>query len=266
MNLMDEPQGETVNRGPIVVVTGAGSGIGRAVAARFAAAGSSLLVHTGHRAAAAAETCDLVRSQGVSATPLVADLASDAGQDRLLQLAWEQYGHVDVWVNSAGVDILTGKAAAASFEEKLEALWQVDVRATIRLSRGVGRCMQTRGSGVIINVGWDQAEQGMAGDSGEMFAATKGAIMAFSRSLAQSLAPHVRVNCVAPGWIKTAWGEQASATWQKRAADESLVGRWGTAADVAEAVYFLATPQAAFINGQVIAVNGGWRRSPASVS
>jgi 3-oxoacyl-[acyl-carrier protein] reductase len=85
--------------------------------------------------------------------------------------------------------------------------------------------------------------------------------MAFSRSLARSLAPEVRVNCVAPGWIKTAWGEQASDYWQQRAVRESLLGRWGTPEDVAAAVRFLVSPAAGFITGQVIAVNGGLRQS-----
>ena len=96
-------------------------------------------------------------------------------------------------------------------------LWRVDVVATLRLSRAVGQRMQQRGRGVILNMGWDQAETGMAGDSGEMFAATKGAVMAATRSLAKSLAPEVRVNCLAPGWIRTEWGEQASDEWQERA-------------------------------------------------
>ena len=117
--------------------------------------------------------------------------------------------------------------------------------------------MKAAGGGAIVNLGWDQAEQGMAGDSGEMFAATKGAIMAFSRSLAKSLAPQVRVNCLAPGWIKTSWGEQASAYWQQRATRESLRGRWGLPEDVAAVARFLASPAADFITGQVIAVGGG---------
>ena len=101
----------------------------------------------------------------------------------------------------------------------------------------------------------------MAGDSGELFATIKGAVMAFSRSLAQSLAPEVRVNCLAPGWVKTAWGDGASQYWQDRARDESLVGRWGTPTDIAQAACFLVSPAAAFINGQVLNVNGGWKRS-----
>ena len=99
----------------------------------------------------------------------------------------------------------------------------------------------------------------MPGESGEMFATIKGAVMAFSRSLAGSLAPHVRVNCLAPGWIKTAWGESTSAYWHQRAAAEALLGRWGTPEDVARVARFLVSPAAGFITGQVVPVNGGFR-------
>ena len=72
------------------------------------------------------------------------------------------------------------------------------------------------GRGIILTMGWDQAETGMEGDSGQLFAAAKGAVMAFTKSLALTLAPEVRVNALAPGWIRTAWGEQASEVWQDR--------------------------------------------------
>jgi 3-oxoacyl-[acyl-carrier protein] reductase len=85
--------------------------------------------------------------------------------------------------------------------------------------------------------------------------------MAFTRSLAKSLAPRVRVNCVAPGWIKTSWGEDASEHRQQRAIAESLLERWGTPEDVARAVRFLVGPEASFITGQVLNVNGGFRDS-----
>jgi 3-oxoacyl-[acyl-carrier protein] reductase len=81
--------------------------------------------------------------------------------------------------------------------------------------------------------------------------------MGFTRSLAVSLAPAVRVNCIAPGWIQTAWGETASATWQERVLRETPLRRWGTPEDVAKVARFLASPDAAFITGQVINVNGG---------
>ncbi len=121
--------------------------------------------------------------------------------------------------------------------------------------------MQAQGSGAIVNIGWDQAATGMAGDSGELFAAVKGAIMAFTKSAAHSLAPQVRVNCVAPGWIKTAWGDQASSAWQQRAEHEALLQRWGTPEDIASAVAYLISPAASFVTGQILNVNGGFRGS-----
>ena len=156
--------------------------------------------------------------------------------------------------------MLTTSSAQEDFYTKLQQLWQVDVRATIALSRGAGRRFVERETpaATILNIGWDQAAVGMAGDSGEMFAAVKGAVASFTLSLARTLAPQVRVNCLAPGWIKTAWGDDASQYWQQRAAGESLLGRWGTPEDVAQAARFLVSPEAGFITGQVVAVNGGF--------
>jgi 3-oxoacyl-[acyl-carrier protein] reductase len=117
------------------------------------------------------------------------------------------------------------------------------------------------GQGVIINMGWDQAAEGMAGDSGELFSATKGAIMSFSRSLALSLAPKVRVHCIAPGWIKTDWGTSASETWQQRVILETPLKRWGTPEDIASLARFLCSREAEYLTGQVWNANGGAVRS-----
>ena len=161
----------------------------------------------------------------------------------------------------AGADVLTGEPAKWPFERKLEELLKVDVVATMTLCRGIGRWMAGRAGGTIVTIGWDQAATGMEGDSGELFATSKGAVMAFTRSLSRSLAPSVRVNCVAPGWIRTAWGEGASEVWQERARRESMLGRWGVPEDIAAAVHWLVSPEAAFVTGQVLAVNGGFRRA-----
>ena len=142
------------------------------------------------------------------------------------------------------------------FEAKLQELLAVDVTATMLLARAVGERMKPTG-GVIVNMGWDQAETGMEGDSGQLFAAAKAAVMGFTKSLALSLAPHVRVNCLAPGWIRTAWGESASEDWQQRAIREAPLGRWGTPDDVAQVACWLVSPAAAFVTGQVIRINGG---------
>ena len=139
----------------------------------------------------------------------------------------------------------------------LAELLAVDVRATMLFAREAGQRMKAAGAGVILNMGWDQAETGMEGDSGQLFGAAKASVMAFTRSLALTLAPQVRVNCLAPGWIRTAWSEQASDRWQQRAVREAPLARWGTPEDVARVARFLCSPAAAFITGQVVRVNGG---------
>jgi len=243
--------------GRTAVVTGSATGIGRAIALELAAAGAASLVHARTSRQEAEDVAAQIRAAGGESTVVLADL-SDGGQlDELIEAAWRWRGRVDIWVNNAGADVLTGAAADWPFERKLEQLWRVDVAATIALSRGAGERMKAAGGGCILNMGWDRAETGMAGDSGQLFAAVKGAIMAFTKSLAKSLAPEVRVNCLAPGWIKTAWGQAASDYWQQRAKSESLAGRWGTPEDVARVARFLASPEAEFINGQIVHINGG---------
>jgi 3-oxoacyl-[acyl-carrier protein] reductase len=244
-----------------IVITGSSSGIGRAIALAVARPGVQLVIHAAKNLTGATETQRLVTAAGATAHVTLADLRLPEQQDQLVNDAWNRCSRIDAWVNNAGVDTLTGPAATWSFEEKLRALLDVDLTATMRLTRAVGKRMQAAGTGAIVNIGWDQAATGMAGDSGELFAAVKGAIMAFTKSAAHSLAPQVRVNCVAPGWIKTAWGVQASAAWQQRATREALLQRWGTPEDIAGAVAYLISPAASFITGQILNVNGGFRGS-----
>jgi 3-oxoacyl-[acyl-carrier protein] reductase len=249
--------------GLTAVVTGSSSGIGRAIALELAGAGADVLIHARRSRDRAEAVAAEIRAAGRETGVLLADLGDPAAQDRLADEAWAWRSAVDIWVNNAGADTLTGDAARWSFEQKLAALWQVDVLGTMRLSRHIGQLMKERGRGTILNIGWDQAETGMAGDSGELFTATKGAVMAFTKSVARSLAPQVRVNCLAPGWIRTSWGDQASEYWQDRVKHECLLERWGTPEDVARVARFLVSPAAAFVTGQIIPVNGGLRIGPA---
>lgn len=243
------------------VVTGSSSGIGRAIARKLAASGANVFLHARSNRAGLDQTRAEIESMGRRVSSQLADLSDYDQCAALIDAAWN-WSPIDVWVNNAGVDVLTGETADQTFEDKLQALWLVDVRATIQLSREIGRRMKYRGSGAIVNIGWDRAETGMGGDSGEMFAATKGAVMAFTRSLAKSLAPSVRVNCIAPGWIQTAWGETASDYWNDRVARETLLGRWGEPEEIARVAAFLASPLASYVNGQVINVNGGIADTP----
>lgn len=258
-DLLQSLRGRTANRdlaGLRALVTGATSGIGRAIALELAAAGADVVVH-GRRAPLAESVAAQVAHFGVRSQVLLADLRDEAALGSLVDDAWNLWDGLDIWINNAGADTLTGAAAHWSFAAKLQALWEVDVRATMTLARAVGKCMQERGQGVILTMGWDQADTGMEGDSGQLFGTVKGAVMAFTKSLALSLAPQVRVNALAPGWIRTAWGEQASSPWQERVRRETPLLRWGTAEDVARTARWLVSPAAAFITGQVVRINGG---------
>ena len=239
------------------VVTGSSSGIGRAIALELAAAGASVVVHANRSREAAEKTRDAARALGVASETVLADLDDETALDGLVSMASSILGGIDIWVNNAGADVLTGEAAELSYAEKLDALLAVDVRATIFLSKKVGERMQADGGGVLLNTGWDQAAIGMEGESGELFGAAKGAVMAFTRSLALGLAPTVRVNCLAPGWIRTAWGETASTQWQDRVLNEVPQQRWGTPEDVGRVARYLCSDAASFVTGQVINVNGG---------
>lgn len=238
------------------MVTGSTRGIGLAIARALAAAGASVIIHgrESHRAATVASE---LQRQGLRAESAAADFSRAGAATELVNDAWQRWGPLDFWVHNAGADILTGPELHWDFDRKLRLLWSVDVESAINACRAVGSRMKQRGTGVIVTMGWDGADDGMAGDTPQAFAAAKGAVMAFTRCLALDLAPEVRVNCVAPGWIRTAWGRQASAPWQRRVLAEIPLGRWGTPEDVAAAVRWLVSPTAAFVTGQILRVNGG---------
>jgi 3-oxoacyl-[acyl-carrier protein] reductase len=187
-----------------------------------------------------------------------ADLSTRDACERLVAEAREELGQVDVWVNNAGADVLTGEAAEWEWERKLDLLLAVDLKGTIACSYAIGEVMrdQERG-GAIVNMSWDQVTAGMAGENPQLFSAVKGGVLAFSKSLARALAPEVRVNVLCPGWIETAFGEQADPEFRRSVADSTPLGRWGRPEDVAGAALYLASPEAAFITGQAINVNGG---------
>lgn len=257
--------------GKVFMVTGSSSGIGRSIAIAFAQHGADVILHGRRESDAINEVAKQIEKLGGKSHFLFADFNDTGLLSTFVDDAWQWQGHLNGWVNNAGGDVLTEPWKNASFERKLAYLLKTDVTASLMLSRFAGKKMLESSQGLggvepdpgfIINMGWDQASQGMEGEAGELFATTKGAIMSMTKSLAQSLAPAVRVNCIAPGWIETKWAQQSSQYWQDRAKSESLMNRWGSPDDIAAAALYLAT--ANFVSGQILSVNGGFRFSNQS--
>ena len=161
------------------------------------------------------------------------DLASHEGLEEALATlardAGASLGRIDAWINNAGADILTGDGAHLPAARKLDLLLAVDLRGTILASwAAVEHMREHERGGVVINMSWDHAVTGMAGRNPQMFAAVKGGVLAFSKSLARSVAPLVRVNILAPGWIETAFGDGLDAERRREVAQSTPLERWGT--------------------------------------
>jgi 3-oxoacyl-[acyl-carrier protein] reductase len=246
--------------GKVVLVTGASSGIGRAIALACAEAGADVAVsyHTNERGAA--EVAGAIQAAGRRSHVTRVDARDPADVQRLARDVGAAFGRVDVWINNAGADILTGDNRTDSRVEKLDLLLAVDLRGTILASWTAVELMRAQpgASGVILNMSWDHVLSGaMKGEYAQLFAAAKGGIYSFSRALARSVAPQIRVNVLGPGWIETAYGNALDPAMKQRIAAAIPLGRWGTPEDVAHAAVYLASDAARYVTGQMLMINGG---------
>lgn len=240
------------------VITGASSGIGRGIALACAREGAHVLVNFNHSRDKAEALIEEILASGGKATAVQADISQPLEIQRLIESARAEMGRIDIWVNNAGADILTGAGAGVPDQEKLRRLIELDLMGTINCCWAVQPMMQAQGHGVIINMSWDLAIHGFRGRNPQMFAAVKAGVLGFSRSFAKSCGPQIRVNVLAPGWIQTAFAEEVmDQDYYAARIREIPLGRFGTPEDVAEVAVFLASDESAYITGEMIKINGG---------
>jgi 3-oxoacyl-[acyl-carrier protein] reductase len=241
-----------------VLVTGASSGIGRAIAIAAARAGAHVALTYRSNATGARETEAQIHALGRRAVTFQVDLTDETALAALGSSACDSLGGLDVWINNAGADILTGPGTTLSDVQKMDLLLSVDLRGTILASWHAAETLAAQpDGGVIINMSWDHVLTGMPGTNPQLFSAVKGGVLAFSKSLARSVAPRVRVNVLAPGWIETSFAADLNTDRRDAVVESTPLARWGTPDDVAGAAVFLASPAAAFMTGQVLLVGGG---------
>jgi 3-oxoacyl-[acyl-carrier protein] reductase len=253
---MSQPSAPLAGR--VALVTGASSGIGKAIAIAAARAGADVVVTYRSNESGIREVERDVVASGQRAAVLQLDVSDVESVRRAGQAACDAFGRIDAWVNNAGADILTGSAASLTTVEKLDLLLRVDLRGTMLASWEAARILAAQEQGgVIINMSWDHVITGMAGTNPQLFAAVKGGVLAFSKALARTVAPQVRVNILAPGWIETSFGAGVDPETYRAVADSTPLKRWGKPEDVAGAAVYLASPAASFLTGETINVGGG---------
>jgi 3-oxoacyl-[acyl-carrier protein] reductase len=242
-------------QGKAVVITGAGRGIGRALALGFAAQGARVLVHYAHAQQGAEEVARMIREKGGSAFTFQADLADAEAVKHLVLQAYAQLGEINVWMNNAGASANSRETVGMNEVEVFERLMHVDVMGTWLCSREVAPYMSD--GGCILTTGWDAALSGASALPGQLYAMSKGAIISLTRCLAIEYAPRLRVNCIAPGHIQNEWSQALPELTRQRMTQAIPLQRIGAPDDIVNTALFLASPAAAFITGQVILVNGG---------
>lgn len=241
--------------GEVAWVTGSGTGIGRAVALKLAEQGCDVAVHYNRSEAEAKEVAERVEALGREALLLRGDVADAEDVERMAQEIDERFGSLSVLVNNAG-----SLVERATLEETTEALWDhtvgVNLKSAYLCSRAALPLMRRRGGGKIVNVSSIAAK---AGGGSVAYAAAKGGVESLTRAMAKELAPEgILVNAVSPGRIATPFHDRFSSPESRKEKARSIpLGREGSAEEVAAAVAFLASPDATYLVGEVVAVNGG---------
>jgi 2-hydroxycyclohexanecarboxyl-CoA dehydrogenase len=235
----------------IAIVTGAGQGIGRAIAHKLAGEGATVVV-TDIDEEAARQAAD---GLGGASIGLHADVTDRATVDAMVRTVMERFGRIDVLVNNAGWD--KGEAFLDSEPATWDRILQINLYGVFNTLKAVLPVMVEQGSGRVVNLGSDAGRVGSSGEA--VYAAAKGGVIAFTKAMAREMARHqVNVNCVSPGPTDTALFASMGGDKLREALTKAIpFRRLGQPEDVANTVAFLASDEASFLTGQTVSVSGG---------
>ena len=243
--------------GKVVWVTGSSTGIGRAIAVKFAECGADVVVHGNSNAAEAEITLKEVQDKGAKAHLVIGDVTDRKQVDGMVEEIKIKFGRIDVLINNAGT--MVQRARIEDLEiETLEKIININFTSVFHVTQAVLPLMKTHGQGNIINMTSIAARNG-GGGGAVAYAAAKGAVSTFTRGLAKELAGNnIRVNGIAPGIITTPFHDRYSTPELRKAmASQVPLGREGTPEEIAGTAVYLASDIAGYITGEIIEVNGG---------
>lgn len=241
--------------GKTAIVTGASRGVGRATALRLAEGGANVVVNFLSNDVEAAETVEACRNKGVGAIAVQADVSEFAGAEELVRKTIEQFGRVDLLVCNAGV------WEGAAIEDMTEDVWNKVINTNLKSAWACAKAcvpaMKKRDSAAIVMVSSTSGQRGEANYSN--YSASKGGMISFTKALATELAPRIRVNSVAPGWIETAMVRPAfdDAEYHKSVIRGIPMQRIATTDDIALSICFLLSDWSRHTTGEILNVNGG---------
>lgn len=242
----------------VAIVTGGAQGIGRAIAATFAQEGAAVVIMDVNKEGAEALAQEIT-SQGGRALAVEADVRSEDDAQKVVDATLKNFQHIDILVNNAGIvrDYLVVSMKPKDWQDVID----INLGGVYNFSKKVIRPMLMAKSGKIINLA---SLAGITGGRGQAnYAASKAGIIAFTRALALELAPKgITVNAVAPGMVVTQMSERVRSFTQDKVKSLIPLARYGQPEDIARAVLFLASPDADYITGQVIVVDGGLGLGP----
>jgi len=241
--------------GKVAIVTGASRGIGRAIAERFAAEGARVTVNFISGSSDAEAVVAGITARGGDAIAVRADVSRAGDARNLVAAAMERFGRVDILVNNAG--IMVAKSVLETSEDDWDRTIDINLKGPYLLSKEVAPIMIRQAAGTIINM---SSNSGLYHPSAMRFTeyvVSKAGLNGLTKALALALGPHITVNAICPGWIRTDMLEEVDPEVHQRILAETALGRWGTPEDVAASAVFLASSEAAFITGELLIVAGG---------